>query len=71
MARMVAVSLIRPCFQIQSRSAPSAGWCGRESVTSPPSSASPWRSKLARRASASAPTPVMTATPSATQAMKT
>ena len=46
MARMVAVSLMRPCFHSQSRSSPSAGRCGRDSVTSPPSSASPWRSKL-------------------------
>ena len=71
MARMVATSLMRPCFQSQSRSKPSAALCGRASVTSPPSSASPCRSKLVRSASASAPTPVMTATPKATQAMKT
>ena len=70
MVRMVAVSLTRPCVHSQARSSPSAARCGRDSVTSPPSIASPWRSKLARSASDSAPTPVMTVTPSATQAMK-
>ena len=56
---------------IQARSAGSARLCGRASVTSPPSSVAPWRSKLPRMASPSAPTPVITATPSAMQAMNT
>ncbi len=71
MARRVATSLSAPCLASQARSAPSAALCGRASVTSPPSKTSPWASKLARIASASAPTAVMAATPSATQAMKT
>ena len=71
MVRMVAVSLTRPWASSQARSLPSARACMRANVTSPPRMASPCFSKPARSASDSAPTAVMTVTPSATQAMKT
>ena len=71
MARSVADSDTRPRASIHDRSAASARRCGRDSATSPPSSVSPWVSKPDRSASASAPTPEITATPSATQATNT